>query len=135
MKGLLAAEADQGGKCSETMKFLLSRQYPDGSFHNLGATIYALPSLVGALPLDMREIACPKNTPGKYTCFHFFFKCCCVALNRPSSIPFARDIRARTPLRPGAMRGRMFRRQHLQCHCNTPSLVYHHDYEPSNFSF
>ena len=63
IKGLLAAEVNQRN-CSETMKFLLSRQKPDGSFMNLGATIYVLPSLVGALPYDVREIACHKSTTG-----------------------------------------------------------------------
>ncbi|XP_078358162.1 transcobalamin-1-like [Oculina patagonica] len=65
-QGLLAAKVNQI-KCSETMKFLLSRQNPDGSFMNLGATIYVLQSLVGALPYDVNKIACPddKSAAGK----------------------------------------------------------------------
>jgi len=62
-QGLLAAEAAQTN-CSETMQWLLSRQNPDGSFGNLGATIYVLPSLVGALPYDLQEIICPTNNTG-----------------------------------------------------------------------
>ena len=64
IKGLLAANVNQI-KCSETMKFLLSRQNPDGSFMNLGATIYVMQSLVGALPYDVNKIACPENEEGK----------------------------------------------------------------------
>ena len=64
IKGLLAAKVNQE-KCSETMKFLLSRQNPDGSFMNLGATIYVMQSLVGALPYDVTKIACPENEEGK----------------------------------------------------------------------
>ncbi|XP_020616706.1 gastric intrinsic factor-like [Orbicella faveolata] len=59
-QALLTAEINQR-KCAETMKFLLSRQKPDGSFKNLGATIYVLPSLVGALPYDVNKITCPVN--------------------------------------------------------------------------
>ena len=66
IQGLLAAEAAQTN-CSETMQWLLSRQNPDGSFGNLGATIYVLPSLVGALPYDLQEIICPTNNTGTYT--------------------------------------------------------------------
>ena len=47
------------------MNFLLSRQKPDGSFKNLGATIYVLPSLVGALPYDVNRITCPENKTGE----------------------------------------------------------------------
>ncbi|KAL9983027.1 hypothetical protein ACROYT_G005151 [Oculina patagonica] len=59
-QGMLAAKVNQI-KCSETMKFLLSCQNPDGSFRNLGATIYVLQSLVGALPYDVNKIACPEK--------------------------------------------------------------------------
>lgn len=51
------------------MNFLLSRQKPDGSFKNLGATIYVLPSLVGALPYDMNRITCPENKTGEEISF------------------------------------------------------------------
>lgn len=47
------------------MKFLLSRQNPDGSFRNLGATIYVMQSLIGGLSYDVNKIACPKNKTGK----------------------------------------------------------------------
>ena len=47
------------------MKFLLASQNPDGSFRNLGATIYVMQSLVGALPYDVNKITCPENETGK----------------------------------------------------------------------
>ena len=52
------------------MKFLLRRQKPDGSFQNLGATIYVLPSLVGALPYDVNKITCPENKTGEKIFYH-----------------------------------------------------------------
>lgn len=69
IQALLAAEINQR-KCAETMKFLLSRQKPDGSFQNLGATIYVLPSLVGALPYDVNAITCPENKTGEHIFYH-----------------------------------------------------------------
>ena len=64
IQALLAGEIHQT-KCAETMNFLLSRQKPDGSFKNLGSTIYLLPSLVGALPYDVNRITCPENKTGE----------------------------------------------------------------------
>lgn len=69
IQALLTAEINQR-KCAETMKFLLSRQKPDGSFKNLGATIYVLPSLVGALPYDVNKITCPVNKTGEEIFYH-----------------------------------------------------------------
>lgn len=47
------------------MRWLQSRQNPDGSFVNLMSTTIVLPSLIGALPYDVQNIACPKNITGE----------------------------------------------------------------------
>jgi len=60
-QALLAAGVKKT-KCTKTMRWLKSRQNPDGSFVNLMATIFVLPSLIGALPYDVQNIPCPKNT-------------------------------------------------------------------------
>ena len=48
------------------MRWLKSRQNPDGSFINLMSTIYVIPALIGALPYDLQDIRCPKNTTGRH---------------------------------------------------------------------
>ena len=48
------------------MRWLKSRQNPDGSFINLMSTIYVIPALIGALPYDLQEIRCPTNTTGRH---------------------------------------------------------------------
>lgn len=48
------------------MRWLKSRQNPDGSFINLMSTIYVTPALIGALPYDLQDIRCPKNTTGRH---------------------------------------------------------------------
>ena len=50
------------------MRWLNSRQNPDGSFINLLSTMYVIPALIGALPYDLQDIRCPKNTTGKPQC-------------------------------------------------------------------
>lgn len=63
LQGLLAAGVKKT-KCTQTMRWLKSRQNPDGSFINLLSTIYVIPALIGALPYDLKDIRCPKNTTG-----------------------------------------------------------------------
>ncbi|CAH3111192.1 unnamed protein product [Porites lobata] len=63
-QALLAAEAKKT-KCTTTMRWLLSRQKPDGSFTNLMATIAVLPTLIGALPFDVQNRSCPTSTTGE----------------------------------------------------------------------
>lgn len=48
------------------MRWLLSRQKPDGSFTNLMSTIAVLPTLIGALPFDVQNRSCPTSTTGKH---------------------------------------------------------------------
>lgn len=62
-QALLAAGVKKTN-CSQTMRWLKSRQNPDGSFISLMSTIYVIPALIGALPYDLQEIRCPKNTTG-----------------------------------------------------------------------
>lgn len=73
IEGLLAAGVKKT-KCTQTMRWLKSRQNPDGSFINLLSTIYVIPALIGALPYDLKDIRCPKNTTGKlqYTAYSLF---------------------------------------------------------------
>ena len=63
IKALLAAGVKKT-KCTRTMRWLKSRQNPDGSFINLLSTIYVIPALIGALPYDLQDIRCPNNTTG-----------------------------------------------------------------------
>ena len=67
IEALLAAGVKKT-KCTQTMRWLKSRQNPDGSFINLLSTIYVTPALIGALPYDLKDIRCPKNTTGKLQC-------------------------------------------------------------------
>ncbi|KAL9981611.1 hypothetical protein ACROYT_G010337 [Oculina patagonica] len=62
-QALLAAGVKKT-KCSKTLRWLKSRQNPDGSFINLLSTIYVIPALIGALPYDLKDMRCPKNTTG-----------------------------------------------------------------------
>lgn len=67
IKALLAAGV-KNTKCTQTLRWLKSRQNPDGSFINLLSTIYVIPTLIGALPYDLQDIRCPNNTTGKPQC-------------------------------------------------------------------
>lgn len=49
-------------RCSTTLRWLVSRQKPDGSFINLLSTLYVTPALIGALPHDVKDIACLRTT-------------------------------------------------------------------------
>ncbi|PFX24721.1 gastric intrinsic factor-like [Stylophora pistillata] len=60
-QALLAAKG-KTKKCSETLRWLVSRQKPDGSFINLLSTLYVTPALIGALPYDVKDIVCLKTT-------------------------------------------------------------------------